>query len=387
MPYIVFERKFTHLPRCCTNLANYKSGPMYASTFRFSSACALYMGKFSSKHRFSVSDYLSVILFSLVFLGSMVSVHTVSGDEKKFKVLVVMSYEKTYPWVTEVRQGIESILENLCTIQYVYLNTKTNYKAGPKRAKEAYEIYRVFKPDGVIASDDDAQSMFVVPFLKDRVSTPVIFCGVNAEPESYGYPAANVSGVLEREPMKESLLFLMQLVPAVKTFGLIIEKSATGMAVQKQLEEEADQYPVGFVGTRMAHTMEEALKAVAEFRHTCDALLYITMEGIIDHMGRPLSDREVMPVLAEAFKKPIFTNALYRVKYGALGAVVKAGQEHGLLSSEMLLQAMNGTQVSKIAITRNQFGRRILNVDALRKLNISPKPFLVRSATLVRTLK
>jgi ABC-type uncharacterized transport system substrate-binding protein len=330
-------------------------------------------------------SYPRFIIFLLLFWGPLVSVHSAAGLEKKFKVMVVMSYEASYPWVAEVRQGIESVIGNSCTLKYTYLNTKTNRRAGPGRAKEAYEEYKVFMPDGVIVSDDDAQSMFLVPYLKDRVSTPVMFCGVNAEPEAYGYPASNVSGVLEREPMKESLLFLKQLVPSVGTFGLVIEKSPTGMAVQKQLEEEADQYPVRFIGTRMAHTMEEAVTAVKEFRDSCDALIYITMEGITDPLGRSLSDKEILPVLSEIFKKPIFTNAQYRVHYGALGAVVKTGQEHGVLSSEMLMKAMKGTPVSELAITRNKFGRRILNVDMLKKLEINPKPFLVRSATLVRT--
>lgn len=331
--------------------------------------------------------YCRSLIFALILSGSMVLVHAATGYEKKFKVLVVMSYEESYPWVADIRKGIESVLADSCTIRYLYLNTKTEREASAKRAREAYEAYRNFMPDGVIVSDDDAQSMFVIPYLKDRVSTPVMFCGVNAEPESYGYPATNISGVLEREPMKESLLFLSQLVPSIKRFGLIIERGTTGIAVQNQLEEEADQYPIRFIGTRFASTMDEALKAVEELRSSCDALLYITMEGVTDSMGRPLSDREIMPLLLEVFKKPVFTNAMYRVKYGALSAIVKTGQEHGILSSEMLLKAMNGTEVSKIPITQNRFGRRVLNVDALRKLGITPKPYLVRSATLVRTGK
>jgi len=331
--------------------------------------------------------YCRSFIFALILSGSMVLVHAATGYEKKFKVLVVMSYEESYPWVTDIRNGIESVLADSCTIRYLYLNTKTEREASAKRAREAYEAYRNFMPDGVIVSDDDAQSMFVIPYLKDRVSTPVMFCGVNAEPESYGYPATNISGVLEREPMKESLLFLSQLLPSIKRFGLIIERGPTGIAVQNQLEEEADQYPIRFIGTRFASTMDEALKAVEELRSSCDALLYITMEGVTDSMGRPLSDREIMPLLLEVFKKPVFTNAMYRVKYGALSAIVKTGQEHGILSSEMLLKAMNGTEVSKIPITQNRFGRRVLNVDALRKLGITPKPSLVRSAILVRTEK
>lgn len=321
-----------------------------------------------------------------LFLGYPALDSPAVGYEKKFKVMVVMSYEDSYPWVIEVKQGIDSVLKDQCIIRYIYLNTKTDRASGGEKAKEAHGAYLEFKPDGVIASDDDAQVMFVVPYLKNRVPTPVMFCGVNGDPEKYGYPAANVSGVLEREPMKESLLFLTQLVPEIKTFGLIIEKSPTGLAVKKQLEQEAAQYPVLFRGTRMVNTMEGALNAVKDIKDRWDALLYITLEGIIDPSGAPLADRQIMPVLLKAFNKPVFTNAMYRVTYGALGAVVKTGQEHGRLSSEMLLQAMNGTPISRIAITQNRFGRRILNVDALKELGITnPKPFLVRSATLVRT--
>lgn len=339
------------------------------------------------KSRNRTIPFWSILVFFL-FWESIVLASPAIGYEKKFRVMVVMSYEESYPWVTEVKQGIDAVLADLCTLRYLYLNTKTDRESSVWKAKEAYEAYLDFKPDGVIASDDDAQVMFVLPYLKNRVPTPVMFCGVNAEPETYGYPAANVSGVLEREPMKESLLFLTQLVPDTKTFGLIIEKSPTGLAVKKQLEQEAAQYPVQFKGTRLVTTMEEALDAVKDLKNRCDALLYITLEGIIGPDKTPLSDRQIMPVLLTAFNKPVFTNAMYRVKYGALGAVVKTGQEHGRLSSKMLLQAMNGTPISAIAITQNRFGRRILNVDALKELGIiRPKPFLIRSATLVKTEK
>ena len=310
------------------------------------------------------------------------------GLERKFRVMVVMSYEKSYPWVKDVEKGIESVLADLCTIRYFYLNTKTDRKSGELRAKEAYEAYLDFKPDGVIASDDDAQVMFVVPYLRNQVPTPIMFCGVNSEPEKYGYPARNVSGVLERECIKESLLFLTQLAPDIKTFGLMVKQSSTGLAVKKQMENEAMQYPVQFKGTIVVNTVAEALDAAENIKRTWDALFYITLEGISGSDGAPVSDAQVIPDLLEAYNKPVFTNAIYRVKCGALGAVVKSGREHGQLSSKMLLQAMRGTPVSGIKITQNRFGRRILNVDALKELGISsPKPFLIRSTTLVRTQK
>ena len=305
----------------------------------------------------------------------------------RFKVLVVMSYEKTYPWTKEVKEGLESVLADSCHLKYFYLNTKTDWESGPKRAKKAYALFKAFKPDGVIAADDDAQSMFVVPYLKDAVPTPVIFCGVNAQAEKYGYPASNVTGVLEREPMKESLLLLSQLVPSVKRFCFISKSSPTAKAVDMQLEDEKDEYPIKFIGMRAANTMHQALITVRKLKQKCDALLYVTMEGLPDKHGKPLSDKEIMPRIIKAFGKPVITNASYRVKYGALSAVVKAGQEQGRMAAEKLLKAMRGTPIREIPIIQNRFGRRVINVDAMRKLNIKPDPSLIRTADLVRTEK
>ncbi len=98
-----------------------------------------------------------------------------------FKVLVVMSYEETYPTTPEYKEGIKAVLGDTCEIRYFQMDTKQHLEAGPEKAKEAYALYEEFQPDGVIAADDNAQSMFVVPYLKDKVKTPVMFCGVNAE--------------------------------------------------------------------------------------------------------------------------------------------------------------------------------------------------------------
>lgn len=322
---------------------------------------------------------------SLLTLGVALLSWAPCAFSEKFKVLVVMSYEENYPWVMEIRQGIEPLLLDQSQIQYFYLNTKTNWEGGAGRAKKAYALYQRIKPDGVIVADDDAQSMFVIPYLKDKVPIPVVFCGVNAEACEYGYPASNVTGVLEREPMKQSLLLLKQLVPSVKTFGLISKNSPTDKAVQRQLNTEKELYPIEYIGSRAVQSMQAAIAAVEQFESECDALLYITLEGLPDKDGKQLTDREIMPVLVKTFGKPVITNAMYRVKYGALSAVVKTGQEHGKIAAEMLLALMRGAPISKNPITQNQFGQRIINVDAMVALGIRPKPLLIRSATLVRT--
>ncbi|GAK50594.1 ABC-type uncharacterized transport system periplasmic component-like protein [Candidatus Moduliflexus flocculans] len=313
-----------------------------------------------------------------VFQGTML-------EAAQYKVLVVMSYEEDFPWCREVKTGIDATLGSQSEIRYFYMDTKKDPNGGEQKAQEAYAVYQEFQPDGVITVDDNAQSLFVVPYLKDKVKTPVMFAGVNAAPDKYGYPAQNVSGILEREQFKESLLLAQKLIPAAKTFGIVLPDDATGKAVLEQIDAEKDQYPLAFTEAKTATTYEELLTMVEAFTQTSDLLFYITFEGLKDQQGQALSDKAIFPAVAKKFGKPILTNAPFRVTLGALCAVIKTGDEQGATASEMLLKAMQGTPIAEIPITQNQFGRRIINVTALKALGITPPADVLRGAELVKT--
>jgi ABC-type uncharacterized transport system substrate-binding protein len=169
-------------------------------------------------------------------------------EAASYKILVVMSYEEENPWCIQIKEGIDSVLAGSSDIKYFYMDTKENFKGGVRKAKEAYELYERFRPDGVITADDNAQSMFVLPYLKDKVKIPVMFCAVNEEPEKYGYPASNVSGILERTFISESIAFAKQLVPSINTVGFLAKDSPSGRAILKQVENESGTYLAKYVG-------------------------------------------------------------------------------------------------------------------------------------------
>ena len=150
---------------------------------------------------------------------------TRSSQAAGFKIIVVMSYEAENPWCLQIKEGIDSVLAGTNELQYFYMETKRNLLGGVQKAQEALALYKRFRPDGVIAADDNAQSMFVVPYLKDRVKTPIMFCGVNEAPQKYGYPASNVSGILEHNFIRESIAFAKQLIPSIKTVGFLAKGS------------------------------------------------------------------------------------------------------------------------------------------------------------------
>jgi ABC-type uncharacterized transport system substrate-binding protein len=308
-----------------------------------------------------------------------------SGEATQYRVLVVMSYHETMPWEREIREGIESQLSRSATIRYVYMNTKNDFAGGAVRAREALRFYREFRPHGVIAADDDAVAMFVVPYLKDRVTTPVMFCGVNEEPKTYGFPASNVSGILERAHFRESIAFLHQIYPSLTRMAFLTMDNPTGRAYARQIRREAESYPATVSAIRLVKDLNQALAVTGNLKSTSDALFVIAMEGLPDPSGRPLAEKNTYRLLSRAYGKPVIGMNDFNIRAGLLCAVVKTGQEQGSTAARMLLRAMEGTPVSRIPITRNRMGKRLLNVSVMKSLGITPRPVFLVGTQLVET--
>jgi len=321
-----------------------------------------------------------VILLAVICLFFKIS----RIEAASYKILVVMSYEEENPWCKQIKKGIDSVLAGNSNIKYFYMDTKKNFRGGDRKAKEAHQLYRQFGPDGVIAVDDNAQSMFVVPYLKDKVKIPVMFSAVNDEPEKYGYPASNVSGILERNFIAQSIAFAKQLISSIQTVGFLARDSPSGRAILKEVEKKSDAYLAKSVGFSLVKTIKETHRALDEFMKAADVLFVDATNGILDAEGRPLNNKQVTQIIARSFKKPMIGTNDFHVRNGVLCAVVKSGNAHGRVSAEMLLKAIKGTPVKNLPITVNKYGKRMLNVDVMKELGIRPKRRVLVGTEIVR---
>jgi ABC-type uncharacterized transport system substrate-binding protein len=325
-------------------------------------------------------------LFTLSFtLFCLCAIFVTGSHAAEHKVFVVMSYEQDNPWCREIKDGIDSVLSGSSQVTYFYMDTKINLKGGEQKAKEAYALYQQLQPDGVITVDDNAQKMFVLPYLKDKAKTPIMFSGVNAEAEKYGFPNSHISGILERGHIRESIAFTMQLAPAIRNIAFFAKDSPSGQALFRQYEKESGNFLTD-------KTQFWLVKSVADFtavheiiEKQYDAIYIDSLQGIEDESGEPMSNRDAIQRLASMYQKPIIGANQYHVAQGALSAVVKTGQEQGETAAQMLLQAMRGTPVSDIPVTRNYKGKRVINVTAMKALGIEPRPAVLLGASLVKS--
>jgi ABC-type uncharacterized transport system substrate-binding protein len=328
--------------------------------------------------------------FALVFLAAALFPGVLPAAEEnpsECSVLVVMSYHDGYPWQDDIHTGIEHVLRNTCRVTFFNLDSKRFPEASRQRAAEAFALFTKMRPAGVIATDDPAQDLFVVPYLKDKTTTPVAFCGVNAKPEKYGYPASNVTGILERYHGKETMSLLRQLVPEAKNFIFLSRgNDITAKEIGREIREESGSYPLRSLGIHMASTIEDAESLLTTVRATTDVLYLEHLEGIPDKNGRKLSHKEAYKRLLRIWgEKPTVCANEYSVRFGCLLTVQKSGFEQGATAGKMLLNTIGGPPIAEIPVVRNHTGVKIINVLVMKELRITPALSVFREAKLVRT--
>ena len=307
---------------------------------------------------------------------------TTLSDSKK--VLVVMSYEEENPWCVEIRRGIDSILSGPSEITYFYMDTKIDYDGGPAKAAEAYALFKRMAPDGVITADDSAQEMFLLPYLMQHAETPVMFCGVNNEPKQYGFPAPNVSGILERGHIRESIALAKQLIPSLRSVAFIAKESPSGRALLRKVESESDSY-LAKTSFHLVTSLDQIHVLDGLLAEKNDAIYIDSIEGIKDANGAPMSNKEIIAYLERRYGNPIIGANQYHVELGALCAVIKTGEEQGRTAASMLQQAMQGTPVDQIPIVQNFQGQRVINVTKLKELELQVRPIVLLGSKLIRS--
>jgi ABC-type uncharacterized transport system substrate-binding protein len=302
-----------------------------------------------------------------------------------YNVMVVSSYHDSFPYTLEVNEGIEEVLGAECALTYVYLDVLTDPQGVEAKAQEAFRQYQTLQPDGVIALGDDAQALFVVPYLREKVETPVMFCGIFF-PEAYDYPASNVSGIIVRAPIEDAIVFAQQLVPEIATIGFLFGDEPSSHAVIEQISREKDSYPVTVVDPVMVTTPEEAVEQTTALKDQCDALYIGPISSPVSTTSGPLASETLLfTAIREAFGKATFTNLQHYIEAGLLCGVKEFPQEQGQVAAEMLQKTMSGTPVSELPITQSQFGQRILNKTVLKEMGIAPSRQVLTGVEIIET--
>lgn len=301
------------------------------------------------------------------------------------KVLVVHSYHTGYPWVDGVNVGITKGLEGAgAQVETFYMDCKRNpQKADKEKAGAAAKAkLEEFKPDVVITVDDDAQ-IFFGKECSTKNAPQFVFCGVNAEPDYYGYPSPNTTGVLERPHFVETMKLIKSILPKTETVAIVGDDSMTSGWVINQMKS-ASGSPVKIVYTTQPSTFADWQAEVKKAADAADVVAFYTYHTVKKEAGgNSMDPKEVIAWTRDNLKKPAVGFLEFTIRDGLVGGIAESAEEHGHEAALMAKSILGGKTAKDFPLIKAKKGTVILNTVAAQKAGIEIPFDVIQSADLV----
>jgi len=305
--------------------------------------------------------------------------HTRNLADQNFsgkRVLWVDSYHKGYEWSDGIENGIREVLFGKgVTLKILRMDTKRKNLV-PQMKESALLIktqLEKFNPDIVIASDDNAQEYLVVPFLKDSDS-PVVFCGVNWDASMYGYPASNITGMIEVDRIEDMMEILKKYAKGPRIGYLsgdrVIEHKQIGIYNEKFFNGQMKSYLV----SSQAELEEKYIQAQKEV----DILIFSNYTGIVDW------DAAATTQLVQRYTA-IPTGSLnsFMDKW-VVCTLAKSSEEQGRYAATTSLKILSGQPPDSLPLTTNKQSRLTINLQLAQKAGIVFPVAVLKQAKIIK---
>lgn len=309
-------------------------------------------------------------LVSLLMMSSLAAAGEFTGK----KVLFIDSYHQGYPWSDGIQAGVERTLKDSgVDLKVIHMDTKRNKGDAfmNEAAIKAKAVIESFKPDVVIAGDDNASKYLIQPFYKDA-ALPFVFCGVNWDATNYGYPYKNVTGMVEVAGAKE-LVGILQTQAGGAKVGLLADNTLSS-------KTDADNYKskLGLdVTPVLASSFEAWKKAFKDIQGQYDIMLVGNYAGINDF---DIAQAESFAL--EHAKIPSGAVQRSLMPFVVLG-YLKMPEEQGDWAAATALKILGGATAGDIAIVKNEKGIIVVNAKIMGATGVELPYEIIESAEQV----
>lgn len=306
------------------------------------------------------------------------------------KIMLVHSYEPGQVCGQPQADGILSGLakagfiegKNLQVEQF-FMDTKRNYTTAEQiEARGALALKKIqeFNPDLVITIDDNAAKTVMLPLA--GTETPVVFCGINNQPENYNQqkqfmesrkrPGANVTGVYEKLHITKAL-DVMHAITGLQKAAVIVDGSPSGDAVKIQIEKEmaSSKSSVELVYYQVA-SFEEFKHAIRAINKDPDTgAVYPVAVTLQTRYNQPVTAQEIFSWLLTNSKKPEMAANYFFSRLGMFGGVAVDFLAMGEQAGQKAAAILQGLPGGDIPIDDARDQSLVFNLERARQLGIN----------------
>ena len=298
----------------------------------------------------------------------------ISADEKNYKILYVDSYNQN-AWSSAIDHGIHSVLDEHknITLKTFRMDTKRNTSIDFKKnaALKAKKIIDEWRPDLVITSDDNAAKYLIMPYFINS-DIPFVFCGINYDASIYGFPAKNITGMIEVYLIDQTME-IMKPYAKGERIGFLSCDNLTAHKTYNYLKNAK----YNFTEVVMVNNFDQLKKAFIDIQQKIDILYlwdpYSVKDFNLSEMIEFAKKHTVIPT----------SGATYSTMKFALVGTPTVGIEHGEWAAKTALDILNGKSPDDIPITKNKQTKIFINLSIAKKLGIKFPAELIESSYLI----
>lgn len=277
------------------------------------------------------------------------------------RIFWVTGYALDDPRTAQLQTGLREALANQgysmpsgnlqLDTYYMGLTHRMQPAEAATLATEAIQAIQAFAPDVVVVSGD-AVAQALIPDYPDP-TLPFVFCNVYGEPEELGLALPNVTGVVVRPRIVETLRIAQAFLPEATRFMLLTDASAESTAQAEALYREG-LISSGFSADsllRSVDTWAEWQQAVLVDAADVDFIVLLDYTALLEVDGQPVSARDVLRWTVENSPTPVFGLWQQTVIDGAVGGLVLLPAQQGAAAAARVVSLADGATPASLPIS------------------------------------
>ncbi len=327
---------------------------------------------------------------SLLHQICLVVLFGASTVQAQNRILVVHSYHEGYSWTDSIQTGINRAINNQhYDVKVIYMDTKrrTDEHWKIQSGRNAMQVVAQFKPDVVIASDDNAQLYFASELSTRQDSPRIVFCGINGATSDYGYPNKNATGMVSRSHTTKTLKLAQALAPSIRRVTFLSDDSLTSTRAYTDYRKE--KFPVEVDGFYQISNFSQWKAMVFRANLTSDAILVTLYHTVkwTSQDDQSMPPEEVMKWTMQNSKVPVLGVYPFTVRDGAVMGICSSGKEHGYLAAITAMDMIKtGRSALRYPVNSSVEGKIMFNLQSARQYQIKIPDHLQQMAILINSI-